>query len=56
MKKTLKVAVTGGNGFIGTEILRELKKNKIKFISLQKSKKNMITSNIYHFNCIFFYI
>lgn len=50
MKKTLKVAVTGGNGFIGTEILRELKKNKIKFISLQKSKKNIITSNIYHFD------
>lgn len=52
MKKKLKVAVTGGNGFIGTKILEELSKKKIRNISLQRKSGNKVTKNIVYFDLL----
>ena len=54
MKKKLKIAVTGGNGFIGTKILNELSKNKIRNISLQRKKSSYVNKNIVFYDLLKF--
>ena len=36
-----KLILTGGNGYLGKEIQKELKKKKIKFINIGKKKKDL---------------
>ena len=50
MNNRLKVAVTGGNGFIGTKLLQKLINNNVKVVSLQRSNTNKIKVDIHHFN------
>jgi len=48
MKK--RVAVTGGSGFIGKKIIKELLKSGYKVISLQRSSKKLVGVEIRHLN------
>ena len=49
MKKQVSVAVTGGNGFIGAEVLRELINNNVEAVSLQRTSINKIAVDIHQF-------
>ena len=50
MKNQVRVAVTGGNGFIGTELLRELINNNVETVSLQRTNINKIAVDIHQFD------
>jgi nucleoside-diphosphate-sugar epimerase len=50
MKKQVSVAVTGGNGFIGAEVLRELINNNVEAVSLQRTSINKIAVDIHQFD------
>lgn len=50
MKSQIKVAVTGGSGFIGTELLRSLINNNVKTVSLQRTNINKIAVDIHRFD------
>lgn len=48
---TLKVLITGGSGFIGTNLINKLIEQEVSFINIDKNKPNVRTHNKYWKEC-----